>query len=211
MRTVRRDAFVRRRLRNTWSKCYEAVTGRKPIRAQQKYDMVNQPVIFQVKARDKAFEPMDNVAITIEVRDPQQETIQLTAEPVPSEIGLYEATYIPRDNGIYFAQAVVADMDGLKIGNAQAGLAIDLDAREFRSIGTNRPLLEKIARQTGGEVVELDELDNLVRRLPHRDAPVTETWIRPIWDLPGIPPTVCMFVLICFIGEWALRRWKGLP
>jgi uncharacterized membrane protein len=187
------------------------VPERITIRAQQKIDQVNQPIVFQVKARDKAFEPMDNVAITIEVRDPEQQTVQLTAEAVPSEIGIYEAAYIPRDNGIYFAQAAVTDVDGLKIGDAQTGLSVNLDAREFRSIGTNRPLLEKIARQTGGEVVELDGLDDLVSWLPNMDAPIAETWIKPIWDLPGVLPMVFAVILICFVGEWALRRWKGLP
>jgi len=38
-----------------------------------------------------------------------------------------------------------------------------------------------------------------------------EVWTKPLWDLPGILPMVCLLVLICFIAEWAIRRWRGLP
>ena len=75
----------------------------------------------------------------------------------------------------------------------------------------NRPLLEKIARRTGGRIVEIDGLEDFARSLPHQKVPVMDSWVRPLWDLPGILPTACLFVLTCFVAEWALRRWKGMP
>jgi len=187
------------------------VPNRISIHAVQKYERANQPVVFGVRVRNKDFEPMDDVSIAIEVRDPNGQTLKLTSEPVLSGTGLFEATYVPRSNGSYFARAVVADADGLELGDAQTGFTVDLEAREFRSIRTNRPLLERIARQTGGRIVELDALDSFARSLPTRNAPVMDTWIRPLWDLRGILPTVFIFILMCFVGEWALRRWKGMP
>jgi hypothetical protein len=154
---------------------------------------------------------MDNVSVAMEVRDPNNQKVRLTAESVPGETGLFEATHIPRFSGGYFAKAVVTDEKGNEIGDAEAGWAVELEAREFRSIRTNRPLLERIARQTGGQVIELDGLDDFARKLPTRDVPVTTTWIKPLWDLPGILPAIFLFVLMCFASEWALRRWKGMP
>jgi uncharacterized membrane protein len=187
------------------------VPNRISFQAAQKRDQVNQPVVFQVRVRDKDFEPMNDVSIAIEVRDPNDQTAKLTAEPDLSETGLFEAVYVPRLDGSYFARAVVTDADGLELGEAETGWAVDLEALEFQSIRTNRPLLEKIARQTGGRVVELDALDSFVRSLPSLNAPVMDTWIRPLWDMRGILPAVFVFVLMCFVGEWALRRWKGMP
>ena len=187
------------------------VPDRISFQAAQKRDRANQPVVFGVRVRNKDFEPMDDVLITIEARDPNGQTVKLTAEPVLSETGLFEATYVPRLDGSYFARAVVSDADGLELGNAETGWAVDLEAREFQSIRTNRPLLEKIAGLTGGRVVELDALDSFARSLPSLNAPVMDTWIRPLWDLRGIMPAVFLFVLMCFVGEWALRRWKGMP
>ena len=187
------------------------VPNRTSFQAAHKRDQVNQPVILQVRVRDKNFEPMDNVSVAIELDDPQGQKLQLSAEPVLSSPGLFEATYIPRSNGCYSARAVVSDANGLKLGDAETGWAVDLEAREFASVRTNRALLERIARQTGGQVIELDALGNFVRSLPSRDAPITETWIKPLWDLRGILPAIFLFVLMCFVGEWALRRWKGMP
>jgi len=187
------------------------VPNRISFQAAHKRDQVNQPVVFQVRVRKKNFEPMDNVSIAIEVRDPEAQKLQLTAEPVLTESGLFEATYIPRYNGSYFATAVVNDANGLEVGEAKTGWAVDLEAHEFRSIRTNRPLLERIARQTGGQVIELNALDDFVRSLPSRDAPITDTWIKPLWDLRGILPATFLLILMCFAGEWTLRRWKGMP
>jgi uncharacterized membrane protein len=187
------------------------VSNRIIFRAEHKRDQVNQPVVFQIRARDKDFEPMNNVSIAIELRDPRSQKLRLTAEPLLNETGLFEATYIPRYNGSYFATAVINDANGVVVGNAETGWAVDLEAHEFRSIRTNRPLLERIARQTGGQVIELDALNNFVRSLPNRDVPITDTWIKPLWDLRGILPAIFIFILICVAGEWTLRRWKGMP
>ncbi len=187
------------------------VPERITLLAEQKTDQANQPIVFRISVRGKDFEPMDNVSVAVEISSSGQEILKLTAEPVPNEIGVFEAVYIPRDNGSYIARAVVTDADGFSVGDAQTGLAVDLDALELRSITTNRPLLEKIARQTGGQVVDIEGLNDFVKYLPNRKAPVTEFWVRPLWDLPGILPAVFLFVLMCFIGEWALRRWKGMP
>jgi len=187
------------------------VPGRISLKAIHKTEKVNQPVILQIYARDKTFEPLDNVSVSVEVQEPKGQKVQLTAEPVLTESGLFEATHIPRSNGGYFARAIVTDANGLKLGEAKTGWAVDLEANEYRSIGINRPLLERIALQTGGSIVELDELDKFVSNLPNKAAPITDTWIKPLWDLPGILPAIFLLVMICFAGEWTLRRWKGMP
>ena len=154
---------------------------------------------------------MDGVSVVVEVRDPDGKKVRLTAEPVLTEAGLFEAAYIPRRSGGYYAAAAVSDGEAIQLGTAETGWAIDLEAREFRSIRPNRPLLEKIARQTSGELIELNELGDFVRSLPSRNAPITTAWVKPIWDLPGVLPALFLLVLICFAGEWAFRRWRGMP
>ena len=187
------------------------VPERMSLRPVLKGEKPNQPVVLKVRAHNKDFEPMDGVSVVVEVRDPEGKEVRLTAEPVPTEAGLFEATYIPRRSGGYYASASVANAEAIQLGAAEAGWAVDLEAREFRSIQANRPLLEKIARQTSGQLIEINELDDFARSLPHRNVPVTTAWVKPLWDLPGVLPAVFLFVLICFAGEWALRRWKGMP
>ena len=185
--------------------------GRISLQAAQKSGETNQPVALQVRVRDKAFEPVDSAAIAIEVREPDGQRVQLAAAPVPSESGLFEATYVPRTSGGSLAQATVTDATGANLGDAQTGWTVDLEASEFQSVKANRPLLAKLARRTGGRIVEVSELESFARNLPHQNVPIMEVWVKPLWDLPGILPAACLLILSCFAVEWAIRRWRGMP
>lgn len=201
------DKFWRQTLR--W--LIADVPPRVSLQANRKLDETNQPVSLQVRVRDKAFEPMDNVTVSMEVLEPGGSSVRLTAVPASTESGQFEATYVPRASGGYCAHVTATDAKGGRVGEAETGWAVDLEGREFASIRANRAFLEKIARQTGGRVVEPDELNKFARDLPQQNAPISEVWVRPLWDLPGVVPAVFLFSLACFIAEWALRRWKGLP
>ena len=83
----------------------------------------------------------------------------------------------------------------------------DLAAEEFKSLVPNLPLLQEIARRTGGRVVTPEELPALARELPSSPAPVMETITRPLWNTPAF----FSLALAALLAEWGLRRWKGLP
>ncbi len=201
------DKFWRQALR--W--LVADVPERIEIRIADERDESTDAVQLRVRVRDRKFEPMDNISVAIEVDQAEGQTLRLTAQPISGESGLFESTYVPRVSGGYLARATVADANGAEIGGGEVGWATDLEAREFRSIKANRPLLEQIARQTGGRIVEIDELEDFARSLPNREVPITTAWVRPVWDLPGILPTVFLLLLVCLAVEWALRRWKGMP
>jgi hypothetical protein len=67
--------------------------------------------------------------------------------------------------------------------------------------------LETLAQRTGGEVLKMDTLKSFVSHLPERRAPVTEPWSEALWQKPA----VFLFAFVCFVVEWGVRRWKGLP
>jgi hypothetical protein len=96
--------------------------------------------------------------------------------------------------------------DGSEIGQRETGWVADPDTREFESLTPNRILLQEIAEKTEGEVIELSDIHGFVSSLPSRKIPVTEPWIYPLWHQWG----VFCFAAACLIGEWGLRRWKGL-
>ncbi len=187
------------------------VPHRLSLQAHHKPQATNQPIALQVRVHNKAFEPVDDVSVSVEVREPGDRKVLLTAVAAPSASGLFEATYIPRTSGGYVARAMVSGAADSAGSTAETGWTVDLQAAEFQSVASNRPLLESIARQTGGRIVEAGELSDFVRDLPRRDAPITDVVISPLWDLPGILPALLVFTLTCFVAEWALRRWKGMP
>jgi hypothetical protein len=164
-------------------------------------------VKLSVRVRDPAYAPLDNATVSVNVTAPDGTSLDLTAEPAEREAGLYEALYVPRQPGPYRARVTAAAPDGSDAGEASAGWASDPAADEFRDLRTNRALLARVARATGGEVVTADRLDDLVDGLPSRHAQVTEPYVKPVWHTPW----VFLFAITCLAAEWGLRRWKGLP
>jgi uncharacterized membrane protein len=203
------------------------VPNRIDLQVEEKRGDPNQAVELVVRARDKKFQPFDNATATVSIRPVGQTgvsaftnnaaspaaraaasapAVRLTAEPAPSQAGVSQSTYVPRETGGYFAEAVVTDPTGMEIGRAQAGWTSDPAAEEFRSLKPNRALLETIARKTGGEVIPITSLESFAKGLPNRKAPITENWTSPLWHQAG----VFLLALLCFVAEWGLRRWKGL-
>lgn len=175
----------------------------------------NGAVRLQVRARDEKYEPLDNAAITLEIETVQFETtpgttnlpIRITATASADEPGLYEATFVPRATAGFRATATVTNAVGAPAGTAETGWSTDLAAEEFKSLVPNLPLLQEIARRTGGRVLTADTLEALTRELPSRPAPVMETITRPLWNTP----LFFTLALAALLAEWGLRRWKGLP
>jgi uncharacterized membrane protein len=178
---------------------------------------------LQVRARDRQFQPLDNATVTLQVRHvpprapgtnalktlsppPATNTFRLSTEPSLSEAGLYETRFAPREEGAYIAEAVVTDADGNAVGRAETGWSANPTAEEFRSLVPNRALLADLARQTGGRILTLSDLDRFAEDVPRRAAPISESWSSPLWHRPA----VFLFALGCFLAEWGLRRWRGL-
>jgi len=172
-----------------------------------------------VKAHDEEFKALDNATVKIMIRPVAQDStsqntkpgtnnfVELTADSSASEPGVYTATYVAHETGAYSAEATVTDADGKIAGHAATGWTSDPAAEEFKSLKPNRALLENLAKKTGGEIVAMADLDNFVKKLPERRSPVMESWSRPLWHTP----IVLVFALACFVAEWGIRRWKGMP
>lgn len=183
------------------------VPDRVELRAEVRRDEPSQPVRLVVAARDRKFQPLDNASVTFAVTQPDGKVQKLEAEPSLEKAGYYEASYVPRETGAYHAAATVIDAATVEVGTAEAGWTADPAADEFRSLAPNRSLLARLAGETGGELVPIDQLQSFAESLPNRKLPEVEQSVYPLWH------TWWMFVLavVCLAGEWGLRRVKGLP
>ena len=131
-------------------------------------------VELQVRVRDAKFQPLDNAGVSLEIQSIMADTngatkpFRIQTEAAVNEPGLYQAVYVPRATGGYKATAFVTNSVGVEVGHAEAGWTTDLAAEEFRSLTPNVPLLESIARKTGGEIIPANRLESFARDLPHR-------------------------------------------
>lgn len=160
-----------------------------------------------VRARDAQFEPLDNANVVLHVQTPDQRKIDVTAESSERTPGQYETTFASRVAGAYRAQVVVTAADGSEVGRREIGWTVEPQTDEFRTLTVNRPLLNRLAQETGGEMISLDQLESFVGSLPNRKIPIVETWTYPLWH----QSSVFLLAISCLIGEWGLRRWRGMP
>ena len=163
----------------------------------------------KARVRGRDFRPVDSSEVTVEIDAvaPDGTRTRLQTEPASAEPGGWGAQFRPQTPGIHRVQVRASARDGRPLGEAEAGRALDLDADEHRSIRPNLALLEDLARQTGGAVIEPAALDNLLQRLRDRPAPVSDLHLRPLWHSWA----VLLLALACLAAEWTLRRRRGLP
>lgn len=201
------DAEPARAWRQTIRWLVSETPKRVEVRAERDADDPNQSVRILVEAFDETYKPLDNATVRVTVMPPDGKPVEVVADPVDAASGEYAAAYLPRAAGPYRAEVVVAAADASEIGRRTTGWTADPAADEFRTLAPNKTLLERIARETGGEVLELDALEAFVDDLPNRKVPITEPVVYPVWHRW----TMLLLVVGLLVGEWGLRRWKGLP
>jgi uncharacterized membrane protein len=207
--SMRRDQQDRDDPAQAWRQLTHWLVNDVPRRADVRVDTSNdpsQPVTIVATARDEAYLPLDNATVELVIKPLVGDPFTLKAEMDDFQAGTYTATFWSREPGGYNVQANITSADGSHVGTSQSGWTAQSGAAEFRDLRVNRTLLEKIASQTGGEVVRQDRLDQFAADLPTRRVPISETWVYPIWHHPWV-----MFIaMLCLCTEWGLRRWKGL-
>lgn len=162
-------------------------------------------VAVQVRARDSAFRAVDDAIIKITLEQPGGAKVELFAEPSSREPGLFEAEYYPRGSGAHRIKAEVRDGKGQLLGEKQTGWVSAPLAEEFRSLEPDRALLERIAKDTGGRVIELGDLPSLPRLLQNLNVPIKQTVTDPLWHSPW----VFALILALLAAEWIIRRRAG--
>jgi len=181
------------------------VPGRIDVETRQ--PSPDKPLEIVIDVRDETFQPLDNAAVVIKiVTSPDEQEVELTAGPGDEQAGRYTTSFMPRTSGAYRGEAIATAPDGSEVGRREFGWVSQPETAEFGKLEPNRDALERLARKTGGEVIEPGRLGAFVSSLPNRKIPVTEPWVYPLWH----QWPVFLFAAACLIGEWGLRRWKGL-
>ncbi|MBS0262952.1 MAG: hypothetical protein JSS02_13490 [Planctomycetes bacterium] len=183
------------------------VPGRVDVETRRVPGAAVPTVEITVRVRDKQFELLDNATVTLRVNTPDNRQIDLPLEQESAGAGRYQTTFAARVPGAYVGEVSVTGPDGSDVGRRETGWAIEPQTEEFRSLSVNRPLLENLARETEGEVIPADRLDEFVASLPNRKIPIVETKPYELWHHWQV---LCL-AMSCLVLEWGLRRWKGLP
>ncbi|MEO0413466.1 MAG: hypothetical protein AAF226_00780 [Verrucomicrobiota bacterium] len=154
---------------------------------------------------DLNFDPQDSASVSFQVRRDGNDPSPVTAEPSLEAPGLFQGKFFSEEQGGYRLTATARDEQGEVISRAEAGWVHDPAAAEFRRLEPDTKVLDRLADVTGGEVLALDELSRLKGLIQQVDVPMTETKTQPLWHHFWW----LLLALLCLVGEWGLRRWKG--
>ena len=134
--------------------------------------------------------------------DPSRPGEEFEASPSPS--GGFAGQWVPESEGRW----TIRPRDPSLAALAGTGAALETvrNDREVRDAEADRPLLEALARETGGKVVGPEDAAALVRSLPNRSVRIEN----PVRDPVRSSPAALILVLALLCAEWVLRRARRL-
>jgi hypothetical protein len=175
---------------------------------------------FQVHLGKGAYRVGDRVSVGVRYTDTAAlaEASELTAEleiaggpaeplrfeRVPDDPGLLSATFPAQQAGVYSLRIVplaAADLgSGVRVSTTT--FRVDPPKREIDEPSLNRPLLNELARLTGGRVFDLAEAQRIDDAIPMREVTRTLENRAELWDAPLFYVTIIVSLTI----EWVLRK-----
>jgi len=175
---------------------------------------------FQVHLGKGAYRVGDRVSVSVRYTDTAAlaEAAELSAEleiaggppeplrfeRAPDDPGLLTATFPAQQAGAYTVKIVplaAADLgSGVRVSTTT--FRVDPPKREIDEPSLNRPLLNELARLTGGRVFDLAEAHRLDEFIPLREVTRTLENRDELWDAPLLFATIIVSLTI----EWVLRK-----
>jgi len=141
-----------------------------------------------------------SIKLRVDIRDEEFKP-QLNAE-----VGRYVADFSSREPGAYRIIATAKSSDGTLIETRETGWVSDPAVAEFESLQPDRKFLQQIAEKTGGEMVELADLESFAAEFDSQKVPISETKTIPWWHRWPIFASAIGLLL----AEWGARRMWGL-
>lgn len=197
-------------LAQSWRQMARWLTNDVPKRVQVEVGSPSSALLphrLAITVRDAAFKPLDNATIELSITEPDGKQVTATATPDATRPGMYLAEYWSQHDGGYLCVIEVTSPEGELLDPLRTGWTAQPSANEFVRLETNREFLQQLAERSGGELVQLDNLESFAASLPARKVPISELRVEPLWHRPWL----VLFALSCLCIEWGLRRWKGLP
>ncbi len=168
--------------------------------------VVEQPVRVAVELLDQALVEMGMGAVAVRlVRTPEpgedqpSPPVELTLRPDDRFGRSFSATWVPVEAGEWNAAPVDPALTMLDLS---ADAVVTLPDDELRQPETNHPLLERLARDTEGQVFQVSDLDRLPSELPNRRVRLVNETTEALWDTPA----ALILVILLLTFEWVGRR-----
>ncbi|MEO5716077.1 MAG: glutamine amidotransferase, partial [Luteolibacter sp.] len=117
---------------------------------------------------------------------------------------VWEGSFVPRIDGDVIIEAAYRSAEGKPVVT-RSGIHVDQTGDETIAVATRSDLMEELARETGGSIVNQDNIRQTLEALASRSSAVVWKRALPIWDKWW----VMLPILLLAVAEWCLRRMIG--
>jgi hypothetical protein len=139
-----------------------------------------------------------------EVEVPGGEPVSYDLEPHPEQPGLLETSFTVEKGGAYVVRvssALQVERDA-SVRPATHTFRVEPPRQETDKPGTNRPLLEDLAKAAGGRVFTPADAAEIPAAFPIKEVERLIQYREELWDAP-----LWMFIIVTLLtGEWVLRK-----
>jgi len=163
-------------------------------------------VTLEAEVLGEDFQPLEDAELTLTATSETGGEVPVRVEPSGRGDGRHTVALDARTAGLYRVE-LVATRAGEEVGRSEAHLRRADGVLEQFASWQHRPMLERIARDTGARYWTLDDLAGLPEAIRYSRAGVVERQTLDLWNMP-----LALFVLALLkAGEWLLRRhWRRL-
>jgi len=161
---------------------------------------------IEAQVLDETFRPVPGAAVSITAAADSGAAAPVSVEPSGRDDGRYRVRVQAATPGMYRVE-MTAKVGDRALGQAELHLRRVDGVREQFGLYQHRPMLERIARETGGRYWTLDDLAGLPEAIRYSRAGMVERQTLDLWNMP----LALLLLALLKLSEWLLRRlWRRL-
>ncbi len=161
---------------------------------------------LEAQVLDETFRPVPGAVVNVTAAADSGDIAPVTVEPSGRDDGRYRLRVQAAVPGMYRVQ-MTAKVGDRALGEAETHLRRVDGVREQFGLYQHRPMLERIARETGGRYWALGDLAGLPEAIRYSRAGMVERQTLDLWNMP----LALLLLALLKLSEWMLRRlWRRL-
>ncbi len=164
---------------------------------------LGEKVVLRARLLTPNYHPVRVPHVMAEMERTDGQRFPVKLEPLPGAAGVYSAEWLPAQAGAY--KAMLNSPGGART-ESLTNVVVETSSLELEQPEQNEPLLRRLAALSGGAYLLWGEFANLPKLVPDRHLETQTRVEHELWDAP-LP--IALFIML-LVGEWVLRKRKGL-
>jgi uncharacterized membrane protein len=181
------------------------VPGQVVVAASPQRTAPGTSVTVSATVSDNTYLQVNDAKVVAQVTDPKGTVRELPLEWTVGKDGEYRGTFNVREKGSH-AVRVEARRAGQSLGSDEIQVQGADQDTEYFAAEMRRPLLERIAEETGGRFYTPETAHRLAADLTYSGGGATVQEAKPLWDMP----VLYLAIIGLLSSEWAYRKRRGL-